>query len=286
MPTTPTLKSKLKSKFKPQKPSHSPSSSSSPKTPHPLHQPLLNIFTNAFPGLISSPAHLDQNIQKLKSHLYARDFTAAFCSSSSTGNSNDGEGEGDGDREMLEAYAVRWSPVRALGYFEVLNDVIFKTREKTGKGALLDRGGVEEAGGKGEKEKVLCLGGGAGAEVVALAGCLGRLEGDAEGAEGEMGAGFEIRAVDIAPWSLPLRKLVDALTCPPPISQYASAAVKEANMALVDAERFSVGFLQRDLLEIGKEELCGSCDGCCEDDEVTSGVDGGLGERGDVGGGG
>lgn len=114
---------------------------------------------------------------------------------------------------------------------------------------------------------MLCLGGGAGAEVVGFGGWKSSLGGDyGEGKErggqlarGELG--LEILAVDMAPWSSCLGKLVSALTTPPPVSAYASRAVKDANRALVNAEDFEVELLRRDVLDLGKGELGGMCEG-------------------------
>ncbi|KAI4095047.1 MAG: hypothetical protein LQ344_001894 [Seirophora lacunosa] len=198
---------------------------------HSLHQTLLTSFTTAFPARFN--AALKADIQSLKTHLFARDFAAAFR-----------------DEDALEAYAVRWSAGRALAYLDLLCTVD-GLRE-----GLLRCGGEEEEDGIRRRGKVLCLGGGAGAEVVALAGWMGWSR-DAE-RESE-GRGMDVLAVDIAPWSSPLRALHAALTTAPPLSAYAGAAVKAGNRALVPAEAFSVEFRQRDVLEVEGEELGEMC---------------------------
>ncbi|KAL4815592.1 hypothetical protein BDW67DRAFT_191454 [Aspergillus spinulosporus] len=78
-------------------------------------------------------------IQTIKSHLYNRDFDSAFA---------------DADEKLLRAYALRWSAARALGYaglFKSLLKILFEDES-----AL-------------RPTHVVCIGGGAGAEIVALA---------------------------------------------------------------------------------------------------------------------
>lgn len=146
---------------------------------------------------------------------------------------------------------MRWSPSRALAYFE-----LFTGLKAKGFGIL--RGDVMEGGGM-EGKKVLCLGGGAGAEVVGLGGLLRSVSDDYD-AKGKGGLKMEVLAVDMAPWSSCLEKLVSALTTPPPISAYASQEVKDANRTLINGEDFKVKFLQRDVLELGEGEVGRMCE--------------------------
>ncbi|RAH39613.1 25S rRNA (uracil2843-N3)-methyltransferase [Aspergillus brunneoviolaceus CBS 621.78] len=97
-------------------------------------------------------------IQTIKSHLYNRDFDSAFT---------------DADEELLRAYALRWSSSRALGYagiFRALLGVLLK-REGRVAGATTSAvdGDDAEEGEEGVSGHVVCIGGGAGAEIVALA---------------------------------------------------------------------------------------------------------------------
>ncbi|KAL4743300.1 hypothetical protein BDV11DRAFT_215411 [Aspergillus similis] len=78
-------------------------------------------------------------IQTIKSHLYNRDFESAFA---------------DADEKLLRAYALRWSAARALGYaglFKSLIKILFEDESVL------------------RPTHVVCIGGGAGAEIVALA---------------------------------------------------------------------------------------------------------------------
>ncbi|KAL8689176.1 MAG: hypothetical protein Q9218_005089, partial [Villophora microphyllina] len=78
----------------------------------------------------------------------------------------------------------------------------------------------------------------------------------AEGDEGmQEGMGLDVTVIDIAPWSSALQKLHAAITTPPPLSAYASAAVRARNCALVQSEELTCRFVQRDVLEVEGEEL-------------------------------
>lgn len=184
-------------------------------------------------------------IQRVKGHLFNREFGRAF------------EGE-----EALEAYAVRWSPVRSLAYLSIFAGVR----------------GVSDGLRNGERRKVVCLGGGAGAEVGALGGllCQADAEGwgfagsaagdentgdeDGDGVEGKEGRTrrWDIIAVDIAPWGSVIRKLESAITTPPPSTSGATSA-EEAHQPLVEANDFTVQFQQRDILALSSEELTKLC---------------------------
>ena len=125
--------------------------------PTPLQQLVLNVFRSALlssgedaseePSATFLP--LSHRIQTLKAHLYSRDFVSAFA---------------DADEELLSAYALRWSAGRALAYAGIFSGVweMLSRFEENGK-----------AEGPGDSERVgkrvVCFGGGAGAEIVALA---------------------------------------------------------------------------------------------------------------------
>lgn len=202
-----------------------------------LQQKLLTCFTTAFPSRFDDALQAD--VQKVKGHLYERDFEKAF-----------------GDEEGLEAYTVRWSAGRALAYLHLFTSI------PCVRACLLQRN--ENGDGGNERRKVLCLGGGAGAEVVALAGWLHELN-DRPRAQGKDGgeenesARMEVLALDVASWSSVLQKLNNSLINPPPLSPYAGAAVKAANRPLVSPDDFSVEFQQRDVLEMENEALKGMC---------------------------
>ncbi|KAH0611173.1 uncharacterized protein H6S33_011600 [Morchella sextelata] len=103
-------------------------------------QEILDLFHHAFNALFTP--QLPELLQKVKTHLFNRDFLEAF-----------------GAQENLEAYVVRWSPSRALCYREVFLELSPALRK------------VFELKGE-EKVEIVCIGGGAGAEVVAVAAAV------------------------------------------------------------------------------------------------------------------
>ncbi|KAK4556974.1 hypothetical protein LTR86_005955 [Recurvomyces mirabilis] len=168
-----------------------------------LQQGCLDVF---FDGLKPN----DENasiLQEVKGHLYNRDFVMAF-----------------GKEEYLQAYAGRWSPSRALGYLQMLHDV---------------QGIITPSDSAVNSFCVVCLGGGAGAEVVAFGAWLSTLD-----AEIKLSACF----VDIAAWSTVVDTLHERLVNPRELSEYASAAAKETNTALLSPGEYAASFLQQDVL--------------------------------------
>ena len=125
-------------------------------------------------------------IQTIKSHLYNRDFDSAFT---------------DADEELLRAYALRWSATRALGYAGVFKAVL----------KLLDFGQQPVSDERTKGKQIVCIGGGGGAEIVALGGAWRDLtasttssEEEEEGEKEKLGleqVDLTVTAVDIADWS-------------------------------------------------------------------------------------
>jgi 25S rRNA (uracil2843-N3)-methyltransferase len=189
---------------------------SAPAIPLELQQLLLNIFKNSFSERLESDVH--PLLQEIKGHLYNRDFLTAF-----------------GKEEYLEAYAARWSPSRALGYEHVFASLVEELQPFSGE---------QEAFGK-PQWKVACLGGGAGAEIVALGGFLKRLE---NSAEEKLDRDISVAVIDIAAWENVLEKLRWHLVSKPPLSKYASTAAQAANTALLDPNWLNVSFHQIDVL--------------------------------------
>ncbi|ODH27121.1 hypothetical protein ACO22_04286 [Paracoccidioides brasiliensis] len=117
--------------------------------PIPLQQLLLNVFQS---GLLSDKASateplsrpLSELVQILKTHLYRRDFLSAFA---------------DANEELLKAYALRWSAGRALAYAGIFASVCeMIIQHRTTVAEIITTG-----------SHVVCIGGGAGAEIVGLA---------------------------------------------------------------------------------------------------------------------
>ncbi|KAF2004217.1 hypothetical protein P154DRAFT_427160 [Amniculicola lignicola CBS 123094] len=213
--TPPIPKAKAK-KGKQSRPAKSPKGQEQEQAstlPRELQQLLLDIFKNSFAEILESD--IQPLLQEVKGHLYNRDFSAAF-----------------GRNDYLTAYSARWSPSRALGYLQVLEDL---------KDHLLPLLQSTD-----EKNGTVCLGGGAGAEPVAFAGFLSLLKAAKTSEQEEKR--LDLAVIDIADWSEVLQKLLHSITTAPPLSKYASAAVKAAAVPLVPVETLGLEFHQHDIL--------------------------------------
>ncbi|KAK9463575.1 uncharacterized protein V1516DRAFT_668141 [Lipomyces oligophaga] len=133
-------------------------------------QALLSLVQRTFRSVFADPDTLLSTVQTVKSHLFARDYSTAF-----------------GTPEYLLAYIVRWSAARALGYYYILGDVCRPHID-----SLLRQDG----------KNVLCIGGGAGGEVLALAALVHQLG----------SSNIDILAVDIADWDSAFTKLSEGIT--------------------------------------------------------------------------
>ncbi|KAF5003373.1 hypothetical protein FDECE_10079 [Fusarium decemcellulare] len=241
-------------------------------------QRLLDIFANAFNSVLTSDGFTSL-LQEVKQALFNRDFAAAF-----------------GREDYLEAYAARWSPTRALCYATVflsirehLDGILTPdqgpdsrsldsstsaqvgltqdadTLHKTA-GDNIDKKEISSTTGKESDEvaksdntpstssaqsrntlRMLSVGGCA-AEHLALASYLqttsryGRLT-----------------LLDSAPWAAVTSLLETATTVPPPISKYASAALRAANHALLDPGQLSLDVAQQDVLALDADSLSSWC---------------------------
>lgn len=211
------------------------SEAKAPTIPIELQQILLNIFRNSFAERLS--VDFGPLLQEVKGHLFNRDFAAAF-----------------GKEEYLEMYAARWSPSRALGYLDLFWDL----RQDLGFG--LDEP-IPDGSDSAKSRKVVCLGGGAGAEIVALGGLqkllLDKISEQKEGEDEKVvDAGkMEVTAVDIADWNVVVENLAKHLTTAPTLSKYASAAAKAANVPFLDQDQISITFAQEDVLKVSASEM-------------------------------
>ena len=134
-------------------------------------QKIIDLFEVCFKHVLKSP-DLQEHIQIVKGDLYNRDYLAAF-------NNDDNR----------FAYACRWSPARALAYSSVLASL------QPIKSLLED---PETA------KSVLCVGGGASSELVALGAVFCRLKEYYPSSSSQL----NIKLIDIADWS----KVVNNLT--------------------------------------------------------------------------
>jgi 25S rRNA (uracil2843-N3)-methyltransferase len=172
-----------------------------------LQQRCLDIFRDAF-----HPGPDDHNVlQKIKGHLYNREFVAAF-----------------GKEDYLRVYASRWSPSRALAYIHVFQDIEPYLRKEPDDVTL-----------------TVCIGGGAGGELVALS-ALSSLE---YNGSSRSPLRTTVTLLDIADWSNVIDSLQRTITTPPELSKYASQARKDANKALLTDDALTVSFKKLDILD-------------------------------------
>ncbi|KAI9842913.1 MAG: hypothetical protein M1837_006745 [Sclerophora amabilis] len=239
-----------------------------------LQQIILDTFRTSFASRFSG--QLASILQEIKGHLYNRDFESAF-----------------GSEEYLEAYAVRWSPSRTLCYLGIfsacLDDRLRSQKTSTssalgpqsllhqlhelsllpgpGRGAEDDLGASDGGSTRRLAFNVTSLGGGGGAEVVALSAWLSRFcsreERSSQDSHGHGTAtgvklSTSITAVDIADWSNVLTKLEDSMTTSAAASASHSTAEKDdARRVKLPSSQSDIelNFHQHDILELSAEEL-------------------------------
>ncbi len=201
-------------------------------------QRVLDLFRNAFAGALTSST-LTTTLQSVKQALYERDFARAF-----------------GDPEHLAVYAARWSPTRALCYASVLEGI----QEHLDQLLPLPLDGTDSDDGDDDENneeptptthgdntqtlKLVSIGGGA-AEVVALGAFLSK----------QPSLSGSMTLLDSGPWATVVSQLTTAITTPPPLSKYASEAIKLTNAALVPPDHFTTTFLHQDVLSLSKTAL-------------------------------
>ncbi len=187
-----------------------------------LQQSVLDVFPRAFP--FADQLRLKTAIQEVKGHLFMRNFTEAFAK-----------------QEYLDAYAVRWSASRALGYTDIF-------LQKDLGPAWAHRSETTPHGQESHSSsatRVACIGGGGGAEVAACAAV----------ARSNALSKLEVHSVDLADWSSCLAKLETTLCTPAQLSPYASDSARAANVPLISSEHFGVRFSQQDILAANEGEL-------------------------------
>ncbi|WQF88406.1 Putative SAM-dependent methyltransferase [Colletotrichum destructivum] len=94
--------------------------------------------------------------------------------------------------------------------------------------------------------RMLSVGGGA-AEIAAFAAYLSE--------QPSRSLGGTVALLDSAPWDDAVAKLHAALTTPPPLSQYANAAARAANVAIVEPGRLTSSFTQQNVLAMTRDQL-------------------------------
>ncbi|KIX96379.1 uncharacterized protein Z520_07645 [Fonsecaea multimorphosa CBS 102226] len=206
--------------------------------PADLQQLILDAFCRAF-SFKHNQIELDATIQEVKGHLFRRDFARAFAKP-----------------EYLDAYALRWSASRALGYTSIFlhddlqrvwNGLAETTTTTPNANASPSSRGAHLPRAAGACS-VVCIGGGGGAEVAACAATARTLQ--------LTSCRLAVHVIDIADWSACLSKLGHALSTPPTLAPFAAeSGAKAANKSFTTSDEVSVRFSQHDILAIGEADF-------------------------------
>lgn len=226
----------------------------------PVYQKLLDCIHSAYADLLSPPCSstLQAALQEVKGHLYERNFLEAFSR-----------------QKYLEAYTVRWSASRALGYLHIFQDVLRQTHVEDANAGAQTTCKIEKTPTSNKANKIkniLCLGGGA-AELCALAGYQ-HFDHNHEAnilpnTSQQDASKLSITLVDVADWSPVTTNLSSALTLPRKLSPYASAAAKVANVPFVDPAYMTSSFRRLDVLQMSLAESSGFLNDISEANLVT-----------------
>lgn len=222
-----------------------------------LQQLILNIFRDTFPASQDFEG-LKPTLQEINNALAQKDLAGAF-----------------GKQEYMDAYAVRWSPSRALAYANILAWICSERAEDDWINRLIN-------GNEGNNPaKVVCFGGGA-AEIVAFAGLLRHLRHEATGkpetqqstqskdvtsttlesssisetaSPAPDSTSLDVNLVDVANWSSVISNLHTSLETPPTLSKYASTAARASNASYLIPRALQSNFTQTDILGSSTEDL-------------------------------
>jgi 25S rRNA (uracil2843-N3)-methyltransferase len=226
-----------------------------PTLPLELEQRMLEVFRSTFPASSDFEA-LKPVLYKVNDAILRKDLDAAFA-----------------EEEHLEAYAIRWSPSRALGYAQLLAWICAERADDACIQQLVGSSVPSQSAAK-----VVCFGGGA-AEIMAFAGLL-RHSRPSEAAgkpstpatTSEVSKSLEALAIsakptspttlllhlthlDIANWTSVLSKLETGLNTPPVLSKYASATARATNASLISPGIVEHSFTRADVLSSSTEDL-------------------------------
>ncbi|KZZ93060.1 hypothetical protein AAP_02526 [Ascosphaera apis ARSEF 7405] len=171
---------------------------------------------------------LSELVQLVKSHLYNRDFDAAFA---------------DADGELLRAYALRWSAGRALAYAGIFGYVLDQMSSST-------------------KQHVISIGGGAGAELVGLAAAWKDCDGE-ENKDGALTSQMEAVSLEDSALKQEDAELRDQKTSDRSLTIVDiadwSAVIEQLNnfiqSGLLQKSSFKVDFHHADILNYTEDEL-------------------------------
>lgn len=235
-------------------------------------QRLLDIFSDAFSNVLTSD-QFPVLLQEIKQALFNRDFAAAF-----------------GREDYLEAYAARWSPTRTLGYAAVLlgirkhlgripvsSDTPRVESSETTDPARENPNPVEassavdesindsssndlpsmeklEISTKQSKESPATRSKPRKLRIISIGGCAAEHLAFASYVD-ETNTCGNLTLIDSGPWSSITNLLQTKITTPPPLSEYASEAIKASNEAFLEQHRLDLTFHQQDILSLDLLQL-------------------------------
>lgn len=222
-----------------------------------VQQSLLNVFRTALPVCEDYEA-LKPTLEAIRGAVCEGSYQMAFWR-----------------EDWLEAYAVRWSPNRALCVATVLVDLgrelvngagfedILRVRdERAVDGAAPDASNIRHA-----PLSAVCFGGGA-AEVMAFAALsrhfwsqtatckLESVTADSTAAISDRKSTLvDLHLLDQADWAPVISSLQAGLHTPPVLSKYASQAAKDRNAPFVAPGVLKTTFTRRDVLQLNQEDI-------------------------------
>ncbi|CAD6568152.1 MAG: hypothetical protein TREMPRED_004305 [Tremellales sp. Tagirdzhanova-0007] len=174
----------------------------------PADTAILKVIHRALRETVDSPDFLPA-VQRIKSLLYHRKWLEVF-----------------GDEALLQAYAGRWVPSRALCFRELLVNLrpvrdIFtlETRENEGKD---DMGSAST--------EIVSLGGGAGSELLAIAAILHACHVQSPSSKAKAPARISWTGIDIGAWQPTLQKFGESLNTEWDLAQHLETGYVRADL--------------------------------------------------------
>ena len=271
--------------------STSTSANTDDQLPQPLQQNLLNIFKDACIASIASD--FDATLQEVKGHLYKRDFATAFGKdeylqayaarwspsralgyahifrdlenffSASLKGKSDGQASSLVQHEILDGGEEGEADLAAMLSARTAAGLSLEAGEsgdivKNDQSEMTSIPSTDDSTIVFDTFKVACVGGGAGAEIVGLAGWLDSIKDEVSGkpeTTSTIPKHVDVLCLDIARWDKVVEDLYRQSTTPPTLSKYASAAAQAANAPFISADTLGVQFLQQDVLNITTSEV-------------------------------
>lgn len=204
-----------------------------------LQQLVLNIFSSTLP-ICQDYEALKTTLQQVRDKITEGDWERAFRS-----------------REWMEAYAVRWSPNRALCYANILLGICEEFGDEPWIDQLLSENST----------RAVCFGGNI-AELMAFGAVLrylsstqGRAKIHSQSSSTEATNSLPepsklvLYLIDLASWSPILTSFLTSLTTPPTLSKYASATAQANNKPLLPLTLLTTTVQQSNILNLSQDTL-------------------------------